>query len=491
MMTRRSSPAFSARPAVASAALLALVAGATAPPAHAQGQPLEVSVRVPGLGEPVANGIYFFKFAIVGREDGVTYWSHDGTSVDGGEPDSALPLPVDAGAVTVILGEPPFSGQPDIGPELVQRDDVVLRVWYAGSHDSRFRKLPDRRLRGRGFSHFAESARDAERLEGKRASDFEQAGAVWRHEQDHEHTAAGRIPGGRFHHGSSDVAAGRELRVHFEVPYDEAEVRLSLHASPAAGGPAVTDLRMRTARTVGQLADTAAVDVVDYRGSGWLMGLRETWDFCNTCFKRKLPPDTEVYLDGIAFEDWKVGRDEVTEDMKEGRVDNLALLGLVAFNRSLKVVSRHRGVADASGVTAVWYYTSKTSEGVPGALQVLLDGADITPALSARPEADGANAPALGRLLLRRHDGEPPSGRDRGRGHCRGHLPVGGRQPGRPGPAVPGPPMAPAGGEAGRRRLSGGAGHPHALRNHARGVRPAAGCLACPAAHRRGDSARA
>lgn len=379
--------------------------------AHADGQSVEVRLDVPGLGEPVANGLYLFKFAIVDGSGSQTLWSNDGTSVDGREPDGWLMIPVSNGRLIVILGEPPISGQPPIDAELLERSDVLLRTWVSNGIEPRFRRLSDQRLRGRGFAHAAEEAKNAQnaqQLQGLTPDAFEIAGAVWRHESLYVHTPVGSIPGGRLYHGSSDLGAGRELAIHFSTPGERSQVTLALHGRPSTGPPAITDLRMHTAR-----ADNAMVGetktVVDIAGAGWLAGIRTSWDYCDNCFKRKDVPATRVTLDGAV---WEGHRSHRASDAPGplGRTDDLSMVGLVRFQRSLKVTVQHQGIDTATGTTMVWYYTTDdANDGAPGAVRALLDGHDFTNALLGRSEVSRSMRPAADRMLVSRYDGATPN----------------------------------------------------------------------------------
>ena len=54
-------------------------------------------------GEPFdGNGL--FKFALVNADGNVTYWSNDGTSVDGSEPQASVAVSVNGGLYAVLLG---------------------------------------------------------------------------------------------------------------------------------------------------------------------------------------------------------------------------------------------------------------------------------------------------------------------------------------------------------------------------------------------------
>ena len=75
------------------------LAGAGAPPVVSyQGQ---VTVS----GTPYS-GTGYFKFAIVDGQGLISYWSNDGTSVAGSEPDGDVALAVVNGGFAVLLGDP-------------------------------------------------------------------------------------------------------------------------------------------------------------------------------------------------------------------------------------------------------------------------------------------------------------------------------------------------------------------------------------------------
>jgi len=373
--------------------------------AAAQRQTVDVDLQIPGIGQPIAQGLYLFKFAIVTRDGAITIWSHDGTSIAGRPPDTAMPLFVDAGQLHVVLGDPPTGGQPDLTAPMLAREDLVIRIWISNGKDSVYHRLADRPLRGAGFAFTAEMARNAERLEGHRAADFEVAGAVWQHEQDYRHAPNPQ----HVYHASSEIGAGRELTFHFDLPPGTETAELTLHAEPSSAPPAITDLHMRTERAENQEVGST-VEVLSVEGSGWLAGLRESYDFCLNCFKRKVPPEAEVFIDGKLFDDWRATREEIPDGATTGRLDSLSLLGLVRFDRSLRVISHHRGVDVATGATTVWYYRARAArDGTPGALQVLVDGGDVTSILAARPEASLGVSHARGQVLVSRYDGAFPA----------------------------------------------------------------------------------
>jgi hypothetical protein len=48
-----------------------------------------------------------FKFALVNADGKSTYWSNDGTSVDGSEPQASVAVPVNGGLYDDLLGNTP------------------------------------------------------------------------------------------------------------------------------------------------------------------------------------------------------------------------------------------------------------------------------------------------------------------------------------------------------------------------------------------------
>ena len=60
-------------------------------------------------GQVAVNGQPFegeglFKFALVNANGNITYWSNDGTSVNGSEPQASVKAPVSGGLYSLLLG---------------------------------------------------------------------------------------------------------------------------------------------------------------------------------------------------------------------------------------------------------------------------------------------------------------------------------------------------------------------------------------------------
>lgn len=110
--------------------ILMLVAGAAA--ARADGIPEYISYQ----GRVVVQGTNFsgtglFKFAFVTPDGGTSLWSHDGTSVGGSAPASALSLPVNRGLFYIHLGDTNVAGMTSIPVGVFANQSPRLRVWFS------------------------------------------------------------------------------------------------------------------------------------------------------------------------------------------------------------------------------------------------------------------------------------------------------------------------------------------------------------------------
>lgn len=77
-----------------------------------------------------------FKFALVDGDGNVTYWSNDGTSVNGSEPSAFVTVSVNGGLYSVLLGNSAINGMDPITPTIFQQHlDTKLRIWFNdGAH---------------------------------------------------------------------------------------------------------------------------------------------------------------------------------------------------------------------------------------------------------------------------------------------------------------------------------------------------------------------
>jgi N-acetylneuraminic acid mutarotase len=101
-------------------------------------------------GQVAVNGEAFdgnglFKFALVNADGTTTYWSNDGTSVEGSEPQASVAVPVNGGLYAVLLGNTAQQGMGAIDPALfAQHTDAKLRVWFSDGVNGFQQLSPDR-----------------------------------------------------------------------------------------------------------------------------------------------------------------------------------------------------------------------------------------------------------------------------------------------------------------------------------------------------------
>jgi hypothetical protein len=76
-----------------------------------------------------------------------TLWSHDGTSSEGGEPGSAVSLPVGGGVFSVVLGDTNLDGMGALPSATFDGSPAFLRVWFDDGGGGGFQQLaPDQAL---------------------------------------------------------------------------------------------------------------------------------------------------------------------------------------------------------------------------------------------------------------------------------------------------------------------------------------------------------
>ena len=91
------------------------------------------------------NGNGFFKFALVNTDGNVTYWSNDGTSLAGSEPQASVAAPVNGGLYSILLGNTAQQGMGAIDPAVFAQDnDAKLRVWFSDGINGFQQLSPDR-----------------------------------------------------------------------------------------------------------------------------------------------------------------------------------------------------------------------------------------------------------------------------------------------------------------------------------------------------------
>jgi hypothetical protein len=339
-----------------------------------------------------------FKFVIVSADDEVLWQNDGGTS---GEPAAAVVIYVQNGRYKIELGSPDL-GMAPIPPSVLQSMDIYLNVWIRASADRDFALIVDKfRLLGHGYAQVADLARNAERLQGHKASDFEPAGAVARHEEKFhtgETSGGGTAPS---YSGTLSLAPHGSGSIYIIVPDGASRLDLRLYGIYGSSQPTLDSLEFKQARIANQKVGTTE-DVLNIRGQGWLAGIRESYEFCNSCFKRRLAPNTFIYIDGTLYQEWTGSRQEVNTRVDVGRIENFIPFGLLKFEKSLRVTSYQPGYDNALGTTTVWYYVAEKKKTAPAGVQIFTDGTDITEKAVALLSPAGAEAHTFvdGKVLM-------------------------------------------------------------------------------------------
>ncbi len=114
-------------------------------------------------------GAGYFKFALVNKDGTRSYWSNDGTSVEGAPPTRATPLEVRSGFYEVILGDTSLTNMQPISPLVFTNADVQVRVWF-GSEGTPFQQVvPDVPITSVGYAMAAGTVPDGSITEEKLA----------------------------------------------------------------------------------------------------------------------------------------------------------------------------------------------------------------------------------------------------------------------------------------------------------------------------------
>ena len=118
-------------------------------------------------GQVAVNGQPFegeglFKFALVNANGNITYWSNDGTSVNGSEPQASVKAPVSGGLYSLLLGNTAIPGMGAINPQVFsQHSDAKLRVWFSDGVNGFQQLSPDRPFASVPYAFSAGTAQSA------------------------------------------------------------------------------------------------------------------------------------------------------------------------------------------------------------------------------------------------------------------------------------------------------------------------------------------
>ncbi len=125
------------------------------------------------VGSNPYDGAGYFKFAVVDATGNTTYWSNDGTSTGGSEPSAAVPLDVDDGLFSVLLGNTALDGMTEVlTPDVFSQPNTYLRVWFSTTGSSFNPLTPDTRIASVPYALQADEATNADTLDGFHASEL-------------------------------------------------------------------------------------------------------------------------------------------------------------------------------------------------------------------------------------------------------------------------------------------------------------------------------
>jgi len=101
----------------------------------------------------------YFKFVVTNNSGSFTFWSNDGTSINGGEPIGAVPLPVNQGIFNVLLGDATLMGMDyPLTPAVFSETDLYLRVWFGTNSETLSLLTPDTKISAVPYALQAENA---------------------------------------------------------------------------------------------------------------------------------------------------------------------------------------------------------------------------------------------------------------------------------------------------------------------------------------------
>lgn len=119
------------------------------------------------------------KFALVDAAGTTSYWSNDGSSVNGSEPSAFVPLPVSKGLYSVLLGDTSLAGMTlPVDPVALGANPVFLRVWFDDGINGSLRLVPDQQIASVAFALWAGTIADGAVTAAKLAPGALQAGAL-------------------------------------------------------------------------------------------------------------------------------------------------------------------------------------------------------------------------------------------------------------------------------------------------------------------------
>ncbi len=116
-------------------------------------------------GEPF-DGTGQFQFAIVNEDGSYTYWSNDGSTGPGAEPEADVSVTVINGLYTVILGDTSIPDMTALDVGLFEEDQLYLRIYFAHGANEPQMLTPDQQITAKGFAVRTALADDAATVDG-------------------------------------------------------------------------------------------------------------------------------------------------------------------------------------------------------------------------------------------------------------------------------------------------------------------------------------
>ena len=105
---------------------------------------LNYSGQVSVNGQPYS-GSGFFKFLIINSDNNQALWSNDGNISSASEPKTSIPIQVNGGLYSILLGNTAIQGMASINPNIFQnQSNTKLRVWFNDGINGFQQLSPDR-----------------------------------------------------------------------------------------------------------------------------------------------------------------------------------------------------------------------------------------------------------------------------------------------------------------------------------------------------------
>lgn len=116
-------------------------------------------------GRIAVSGVNFtgagqFKFALVDAAGNQTFWSNDGTSVNGGQPTAAVSIAVSSGLYSVLLGDTALVNMTAVPATVFANPNVHLRVWFSDGVNGFQQMTPDQKIAAVGYAMMANTVPD-------------------------------------------------------------------------------------------------------------------------------------------------------------------------------------------------------------------------------------------------------------------------------------------------------------------------------------------